>query len=85
MTRQLNPFIFGRPVPPTHFIGREDIIDNCYRRLAGPVRNSIAISGEHGVGKTSLLYYLCQVAQQEGWGQPYTRNIFLYLDCQAKR
>ena len=65
MTRQLNPFVYGNPVPPTHFIGRENIITNCYNKLAGPVRTSIAISGEHGIGKTSLLHYLIYIAQQK--------------------
>lgn len=81
MKPQINPFVYGKPVPPTHFIGREDIINHCYNRLAGPVRSSIAISGEHGLGKTSLLYYLRHTAQKEQWGQPYTHNIFIYLYC----
>jgi Cdc6-like AAA superfamily ATPase len=82
MGRQFNPFVYGAPLPHTYFIGREGIINNCYNRLAGPVRTSIAISGEHGVGKTSLLNYLIYVAQEEGWGQPYTHNLFIRLDCQ---
>ncbi len=81
MTRSLNPFVHSGPVPHTHFIGREEIIDNCYSRLAGPVRSSIALSGEHGIGKTSLLHYLRRLAQQEQWGEPYTHNIFVHLDC----
>ena len=81
MTRQLNPFISGTPVPPSHFIGREAVINNCYNRLAGPVKTSIAISGERGIGKTSLLYQLKHLAEEESWGQPYTQNIFVHLDC----
>ena len=83
-SRQLNPFIDGRPAPSSHFIGRETIIDNCYNRLAGPVRTSIAISGEHGIGKTSLLQHLIHIAEEEQWGQPYTQNVFIYLDCHIK-
>ncbi len=79
--RQRNPFVYGKPVPPTHFIGREEIIDQCYNRWAGPVRSSIAISGEQGVGKTSLLHYLTHLAREEQWGQSYTNNIFVYLYC----
>lgn len=78
----LNPFIFNRPLPPALFVGRAEIIKRCRDRLAGPVRASIAISGEHGMGKTSLLHYLMHLAQEEQWGQPYTRNIFIHLDCQ---
>jgi tRNA A-37 threonylcarbamoyl transferase component Bud32/archaellum biogenesis ATPase FlaH len=83
MARQINPFVFGKPVPHEYFIGRDGIIDNCYNRLAGPVRTSVAISGEHGIGKTSLLHYLMFIAREEEWGQPYTKNIFIYVDCQS--
>ena len=69
MVRQINPFIYGKPVPPSHFVGREAVIDHCYNRLAGPVRTSIAISGEHGIGKTSLLYFLKYLAEKEEWGR----------------
>lgn len=79
----INPFVFGKPVPHELFIGRDGIIDNCYNRLAGPVRTSVAISGEHGIGKTSLLHYLMFIAGEEDWGQPYTKNIFVYVDCQS--
>lgn len=79
----INPFIYNRPLPPAFFVGREDIIRRCRSRLAGSVRNNLAISGEQGIGKTSLLRYLMYLAQDKQWGQPYTRNIFLYLDCQT--
>jgi hypothetical protein len=81
MERQVNPFVYGRPVPPTHFIGREDIIRKCYSQLVGPTRGSLAIYGESGVGKTSLLHYLRHTARKEGWGQPHTRYLFVYVYC----
>jgi predicted Ser/Thr protein kinase len=83
MVRQINPFIYGKPVPPSHFVGREAVIDHCYNRLAGPVRTSIAISGEHGIGKTSLLYFLKHLAEKEEWGRTYGHILFALLDCQA--
>lgn len=83
MDSDINPFIYSRPLPPALFMGRQEIIKNCRDRLAGPVRTSIAISGEHGTGKTSLLRYLMHLAQEKQWGQPFTRNIFIYLDCQT--
>lgn len=82
MAPDVNPFIYNRPLPPAFFIGRAEIIKRCRDRLAGPVRASIAISGEHGMGKTSLLHYLMHLAQEEQWGQSYTRNLFIHLDCQ---
>lgn len=81
MGGQINPFVYGRPVPPTHFIGRKDAIRKCYNQLAGPMCGSIAINGEHGVGKTSLLHYVGYTARAEGWGRPHTRYIFVYLYC----
>lgn len=81
--RPVNPFVFGRPVSGANFIGREEIIDNCFNRLAGPVRTSIAISGELGFGKTSLLFQIIHLAQKDEWGQPYTENLFVYLNCQT--
>lgn len=83
--RTRNPFRFGGPVPHTHFIGRESIIGNCYKWLSGPEPTSIAISGEHGIGKTSLLRYLMHIAQQEGWSSPDTQGISIFLDCQTIR
>jgi tRNA A-37 threonylcarbamoyl transferase component Bud32 len=85
MKRQVNPFVYGGPVPPTHFIGREDIIHKCYSQLVGPTRGSLAIHGESGVGKTSLLHYLRHTALKEGWGQPHTYYVFVYLYCPTLR
>jgi len=73
-----NPFIIGHPVPPTFFIGREDIINRCRSSLAGPARGSIALSGGRGLGKTSLLHYLPHVARAQQWDPA---NIFVYLYC----
>jgi hypothetical protein len=81
MTNQVNPFIFDKPVSPDHFIGREEVIYNCYQKLAGRARTSIAVSGGMGLGKTSLLHYLAHTAQKEKWGQFYTNLIFIYFSC----
>lgn len=83
MNRLPNPFIYGKPIPPEYFVGREEEITACFNTLAGPVRGSIAISGEPRVGKTSLLTYVAQIGAAEGWGHPYTRNHFVFLDCQS--
>jgi predicted Ser/Thr protein kinase len=83
MKRLPNPFFYGKPVSPRYFVGREEEVTACFNTLAGPVRGSIAISGEPRMGKTSLLTYIAQVGADEGWGQPYTRNHFVLLDCQS--
>jgi serine/threonine protein kinase/Cdc6-like AAA superfamily ATPase len=82
MRRVRNPFICGGPVPHTHFIGREDIVNNCYNWLASWLRTSIAISGEHGIGKTSLLHYVRHIAQEEGWGSEHAQLLFTMVYCQ---
>jgi hypothetical protein len=81
MTRKLNQYMIGSSAPPMHLVGRENIIRKCYESLVSRDRHGIAISGGYGVGKTSLLQYLRHTAQQERWGQPYTRSIFVYLSC----
>jgi predicted Ser/Thr protein kinase len=83
MNRLPNPFIYGKPIPPEYFVGREEEVTACFNTLAGPVRGSIAISGEPRVGKTSLLTYVAQIGAAEDWGQPHTRNHFVLLDCQS--
>ncbi len=83
---QSNPFVYDQPVSGANFIGREDVIYACYDSLAGRTigrpPTSIAISGNPGLGKTSLLHHIADLARAEGWGQPYT-NLFVYLDCSA--
>jgi tRNA A-37 threonylcarbamoyl transferase component Bud32 len=83
VTRLPNPFIYGKPVSPEYFVGREEEVTACFNALAGPVRGSIAISGEPRFGKTSLLTYVAQIGPAEGWGQPHTRTHFVFLDCQS--
>jgi hypothetical protein len=81
MTRRQNPFVQGKSLPPTHFIGRDEIINRCFHRLTGPIFGNVAINGETGLGKTSLLRYLPYAARKEGWGQPHIRYIFVHLYC----
>lgn len=83
MNRAPNPFIYGKPIPPGYFVGREEEVTACFNTFAGPVRGSIAINGEPRVGKTSLLTYVTQIGAAQGWGQPHTRNHLVFLDCQS--
>ena len=82
MRRVQNPFNYGGPVPHTHFIGREDIVSNCYNWLCGRVRTSIAFSGENGIGKTSLLHYVRHIAQEERWSSEDAQLLFIMVYCQ---
>jgi tRNA A-37 threonylcarbamoyl transferase component Bud32 len=79
--RQRASFIYGGPVPPSHFVGRQHEVGEILDRLAYPVRGSTAIFGDPRVGKTSLLHYLrdSQISQMR-WLASNSYH-FLYLDC----
>ncbi|HLF28379.1 MAG TPA: protein kinase [Anaerolineae bacterium] len=83
MTRRINPFVYGRYAPLSHFVGRRAEIDACYNALVGPVCGSVAISGEPRMGKTSLLHAIAEIGLGEGWARPGTRTVFVYVDCQS--
>jgi len=76
-----NPFIYGGPVPPSYFIGREDEVRLTFDQVASPARGSVAISGDRRIGKTSLLQYVCDPTIIENWGLSLEEYLFVYLDC----
>lgn len=61
----LNPFIYGKPVPVEQHINRERELRTLFARL----RNGecTAIVGEPRIGKTSLLHCLAAPAVQQEW------------------
>jgi serine/threonine-protein kinase len=83
MNRRINPFVYGRHAPLSHFVGRRAEIDACYNALVGPVCGSVAVSGEPRMGKTSLLRAVADIGSSEGWARPGTRTAFVYVDCQS--
>ena len=82
MAKRHSPFICGGPVPPAHFIGREDQVDAIMGQLTGPARGGSAVCGERRMGKTSLLHYLMSATVAEEWGVPLDLWRFVLLDCQ---
>lgn len=76
-----NPFIYGSPVLPSFFVGREREVRTIFDQIASPARGSVAISGDHGIGKTSLLQYVCDPVIIENWGLSRDEYFFVYLDC----
>jgi len=78
-----NPFIYYDPVDPEHFIGRSQAIEHILNQLRPTIRGSSAISGDPGVGKTSLLYYLCSLQVYDAWKLPTNIYHFLFLDCHS--
>lgn len=58
-----NPFIVGVPITdPADFFGREREISFCLARLRG--MQSVSITGERRIGKSSLLRYLTATARE---------------------
>ncbi|MBI5384592.1 MAG: hypothetical protein HZA90_07865 [Verrucomicrobia bacterium] len=58
-----NPFIVGVPITaPADFFGREREISFCLARLRG--MQSVSITGERRIGKSSLLHYLTATARE---------------------
>jgi AAA+ ATPase superfamily predicted ATPase len=82
MFRQINPFIYGGPVPPSHFIGRDEEVDTIMSRLVSPVSGSSAVTGEAQIGKTSLLRYISSPQVLKRWELEPSQDIFVEIDCQ---
>ena len=68
MNPESSPFRPGQPVPSEFFVGRVDEIE----RLRGMVRASARgrfkigfVSGERGIGKSSLAYFVRLLSEQE--------------------
>jgi len=78
-----NPFQYGVPVPPSHFVGREREVRMIFDLITGSARGSVAVSGERLIGKTSLLRYVAAPEIAKAWGGTPDRYIFLYLNCQS--
>ena len=80
-TRQpLNPFRYGKPVPPERFIGREDTQRTIFGRLNNG--ESTAIVGEPHIGKSSFLRYIRDERARNDWlGDEAAHFAFVDIDC----
>ncbi|MFQ5674130.1 MAG: ATP-binding protein [Nitrospinales bacterium] len=66
--KENSPFNPGKPVPLEHFVGREEEIARILRAAGQVVRGrqeNIFITGERGIGKSSLASYVRYAAQEE--------------------
>lgn len=76
-----NPFVVGRPVSPEEFVGREYVVNvalDCIRQ-----NSHLAISGDLGMGKSSLLKYL---AAPKAWHErnlkgELSKTVIIDLNC----
>lgn len=63
-----SPFYAGIPVSPDNFIGREEVLENILKRIASINTNKqqhFFITGERGIGKTSLTNYIADIVEKE--------------------
>ncbi|MEH1788589.1 MAG: AAA-like domain-containing protein [Nostoc sp.] len=74
-----NPFFVGAPVPPEFFVGRKFAIGIAFDQISN--RSQLAIWGNTGIGKSSLLQFL---ASPEVWrenGLDREQAIIVTLNC----
>ena len=70
----LNPFLYGKPVPPARFVGRRDAVRTLFSRLYNG--ESTAIVGEPHIGKSSLLRYVMDDDVRAQWLDNVAPNHF---------
>ncbi len=76
---QINPFYYGNPVSPEHFLGRQKELRRIVSRMLGC--QSTAIIGEPRSGKTSLLLYLVAPENRKAlYGEQNEKQFFSFLD-----
>jgi Cdc6-like AAA superfamily ATPase len=76
----LNPFLYGKPVPPSQHVGRKIEIRTLFSRLANG--ESTAIVGEPHIGKSSLMQYIADENNRFAWlGEDATQYSFVDFDC----
>ena len=78
--RILNPFLYGKPVPPSRFVGRSAAVRTIFSRLYNG--ESTAIVGEPHIGKSSILSYVADHEIQAEWlGERAAKYLFAEIDC----
>jgi hypothetical protein len=82
MPTGINPFWIDGPVPPSRFVGRRREVGKTFSQLTGPGQGSVAISGPHCAGKTSLLRYIGAAEIATEWDLTKDNTLTCLLDCQ---
>jgi hypothetical protein len=77
----MNPFIFGDPVPPEKFYGRQQAILEVKNRIGAIASQSVNIVGLRRIGKTSLLQYIRSNPTE--FIQPEQQPLIVSLDLQG--
>jgi len=80
MKSVVNPFIYGRALTPSEFLGRESELSRLFGRLSNG--QSTAIIGQPHIGKTSLLNYIKDPPSRTTmFSTRFEQNLFSYLDA----
>ncbi len=74
-----NPFFVGAPVPPKSFVGRQSIIAAAFDQIYN--RSHLAIWGNTGIGKSSLLQLLASSQAWQQHGLNIEQAIIVTLNC----
>ncbi len=77
----MNPFIYGDPVPPKKFYGREQAKLEVKNRIGAIASQSVNIVGLRRIGKTSLLRYIR--ANPHEFIHPDKQPLIVSLDLQS--
>src|SRR5262245_43360399 len=79
-SNKLNPFRYGKPVPPDRFIGRDEAKRTIFARINNG--ESTAVIGLPHIGKSSFLRYIRDEQVREAWlGEESGKYAFIDLDC----
>ena len=79
----MNPFIYGDPVPPEKFFGRQQAKLEVKNRIGAISSQSVNIVGLRRIGKTSLLRYIR--AYPHEFIQPDKQPLIVSLDLQSNQ
>jgi transcriptional regulator with XRE-family HTH domain len=77
----MNPFIYGDPVPPEKFYGRQQAKLEVKNRIGSIASQSVNIVGLRRIGKTSLLRYIRSNPTE--FIQPERQPLIVSLDLQS--
>ncbi|MFX0196872.1 MAG: AAA-like domain-containing protein [Candidatus Hodarchaeota archaeon] len=76
---KLNPFRYGKPVPPDKHIDREANLQVLFSRIAN--YEATALVGEPHIGKSSIIRYIQHIKVKREWLDDPERYIFIDVDC----
>ncbi|NEP53204.1 MAG: ATP-binding protein, partial [Moorea sp. SIO3C2] len=76
-----NPFIYGQPVSPDRFVGRQSEIQAAFDQIYN--RSNLALWGGPAMGKTSFLELLASPEVWKQYGQDPSQAVIVLLSCES--